>query len=150
MTDYTAIRELMPAMVPFVRTLRLAYLELDAERAVLRLDDDPAWHNHVGGPHAGALFTLAESASGAVVIASFEDLLPRVTPLAAHAEISYTRLAKGPVTAEAVLGRAAAAVRAELERTGKTVQFPVEVTLRDADGQETSRMTISWALRPHR
>jgi len=68
MTDYDAIRELMPNLVPFVKTLGLEYLELDAGRAVLRLADDPAFHNHVGGPHAGALFTLAESAAGAVVL----------------------------------------------------------------------------------
>jgi acyl-coenzyme A thioesterase PaaI-like protein len=150
MTDYAAIRELMPSLVPFVKTLRLEYLELDAERAVLRLPDDPAFHNHVGGPHAGAIFTLAESASGAVVIGSFEDLLPTVTPLAAQAEIVYTKLAHGPITAEAVLGRPAPEVRAELEETGKTVQFPVTVTMRNDEGAETSRMTISWALRPHR
>lgn len=150
MTDYDAIRELMPNLVPFVKTLGLEYLELDADRAVLRLADEPAFHNHVGGPHAGAMFTLAESASGAVVIASFEDLLSTVTPLAAAATITYVRLAKGPVTAEAVLGRSAAEVRAELAETGETVQFPVQVTLRTEDGRTNAEMSISWALRPHR
>jgi uncharacterized protein (TIGR00369 family) len=150
MTDFDAIRTLMPQMVPFVKTLGLEYLELSADRAVLRLNDDPAVHNHVGGPHAGAIFTLAESASGAVVIASFEDLLSSVTPLAAGAEINYTKLAKGPVTAEAVLGRSAEEVRAELAETGKTVQFPVTVTMRNAEGTETASMNISWALRPNR
>lgn len=150
MTDHDAIRTLMPELVPFVKTLGLEYLELGEGRAVLRLSDDTAFHNHVGGPHAGAIFTLAESASGAVVLGSFEDLLPTVTPLAASATIAYTKLQKGPVTAEALLGRPAAEVRAELEATGKTVQFPIEVTMRDGDGTETSRMTISWALRPHR
>ncbi|MCW2601008.1 MAG: hypothetical protein JWM02_2837 [Frankiales bacterium] len=150
MTDYDAIRDLLPAMVPFVKTLGLEYLELDAERAVLRLRDEPSLHNHVGGPHAGAMFTLAESASGAVVIGSFEDLLTTVTPLAASATISYTRLAMGPVTAEAVLGRPAADVRAELDGTGETVQFPVQVTLRTEDGKVNAEMTISWALRPQR
>ena len=150
MTDYDAIRELMPQLVPFVRTLGLEYLELSEGRAVLRLSDDPAFHNHVAGPHAGAIFTLAESASGAVVIGSFEDLLPTVTPLAASAEIAYTKLQKGPVTATAVLGRPAEEVRAELVEMGRTVQFPVEVTMTDEGGTETSRMSISWALRPHR
>lgn len=150
MTDYDAIRETMPKLVPFVQTLGLEYLELDEGRAVLRLSDEPAFHNHVGGPHAGAIFTLAESASGAVVIGSFEDLLSQVTPLAASAEISYTKLQKGPVTAEATLGRPAADVRAELAETGRTVQFPVSVQMRDEAGNETSHMTISWALRPHR
>jgi acyl-coenzyme A thioesterase PaaI-like protein len=150
MTDFDAIRELMPTVVPFVKTLGLQYLELAEGRAVLRLSDDPAFHNHVGGPHAGAIFTLAESASGAVVIGSFEDLLPTVTPLAASAQIAYTKFQQGPVTAEAVLGRPAAEVRAELAETGRTVQFPVTVTMRDTDGNETSAMTISWALRPNR
>jgi uncharacterized protein (TIGR00369 family) len=150
MTDYDAIRTTMPELVPFVKTLGLDYLELEEGRAVLQLSDEAAFHNHVGGPHAGAIFTLAESASGAVVIASFEDLLGRVTPLAATATIAYTKLQKGPVTAEAVLGRSAAEVRAELDETGKTVQFPVEVTMRDAAGNQTSTMTISWALKPHR
>ena len=149
-TDFDAIRELMPALVPFVKTLGLEYLELGADRAVLRLADNPAFHNHVGGAHAGAIFTLAESTSGAVVIGSFEDLLATVTPLAASAEIVYLRLATGPVTAEALLGRPAAEVRRELDATGKTVQFPVGVTMRNADGVETSRMTIQWALRPKR
>lgn len=150
MTDYEAIKTLMPELVPFVKTLALEYLEVGDGRAVLRLSDDAAFHNHVGGPHAGAIFTLAESASGAVVIGSFEDLLPTVTPLAATATIAYTKLQKGPVTAEATLGRPAAEVRAELDETGKTVQFPVEVVMRDANDQETSRLTISWALRPNR
>jgi acyl-coenzyme A thioesterase PaaI-like protein len=150
MTDYDAIRETMPKLVPFVATLRLEYLELTEGRAVLRLSDDPAFHNHVGGPHAGAIFTLAESASGAVVIGAFEDLLGTVTPLAAAAQIVYTKLQKGPVTAEATLGRPAADVRTELDATGKTVQFPVQVQMRDEAGNETSQLTISWALRPNR
>jgi acyl-coenzyme A thioesterase PaaI-like protein len=150
MTDFEAIRESMPRLVPFVKTLGLEYLELSEGRAVLRLADQPAFHNHLGGPHAGAIFTLAESASGAVVIGSFEDLLSRVTPLAASAEIAYTKLQKGPVTAEARLGRPAAEVRRELDETGRTVQFPVTVQMRDEAGDDTSLMTISWALRPHR
>ena len=117
---------------------------------MLRLRDEPTFHNHVGGLHAGAMFTLAESASGAVVIGSFEDLLATVTPLAASATITYVRLATGAVTAEAVLGRPAAEVRAELARTGETVQFPVQVTLRTDDGRTNAEMTISWALRPQR
>ena len=73
-----------------------------------------------------------------------------VTPLAANARISYTKLNKGPVTASARLARPAAEVRAELDETGKTVQFPVEVTMTNDAGEQTSVMTISWALRPNR
>lgn len=150
MTDFEAIKTLMPQLVPFVATLKIEYGVLDADTAVCTLRDEPAFHNHVGGLHAGAMFTLAETASGALVLACFEDLVQTgVTPLAATATISYTRLAKGDVTATATLGRPAAQVRAELADTGRTVQFPVEVVLSSPDG-ETGRMTISWALRPVR
>jgi acyl-coenzyme A thioesterase PaaI-like protein len=148
--DFDAIKALMPQLVPFVATLKIEYGQLDGTTAVCVLRDEPAFHNHVGGLHAGAMFTLAETASGALVIGNFEDLIATgVTPLAATATIDYTRLAKGDVTATAVLGRPAAEIRAELAETGRTTQFPVAVTLGTADG-ETARMTISWALRPPR
>ena len=143
------ISTLMPTMVPFVGTLGLMYDEVATERAVLRLSDDPAFHNHVGGPHAGAIFTLAESASGAVVMAAFGDLLDRVTPLAASATITYRKLQQGPVTATATLGRPIAEVLAGVE-AGELVQFPVEVEMTDTQGTVTSQLTISWALKPHR
>jgi uncharacterized protein (TIGR00369 family) len=150
MTAYDDIKTLMPQLVPFVATLGIRYDHLDATSAVCTLPDVPAFHNHVGGLHAGAMFTLAETASGAVVMAAFGDLVQQgVTPLAATASISYTRLAKGDVTATATLGRAAEDVRAELAETGRTTQFPVDVVLSTADG-ETGRMEISWALRPAR
>ena len=76
--------------------------------------------------------------------------MPDGAPLAASAEIAYTKLQKGPVTAEALLGRPAAEVRRELDETGRTVQFPVTVQMRDEAGDDTSHMTISWALLPHR
>ena len=150
MTDYDAIAKLMPQLVPFVGTLGIEYGHLDGERAACVLRDEQSFHNHVGGLHAGAIFTLAETASGALVMAAFEDLVQSgVVPLAASATITYTKLAKGAVTATATLGRPAAEVRTELAETGRTVQFPVEVALSTDDG-ETAHLTISWALRPPR
>jgi acyl-coenzyme A thioesterase PaaI-like protein len=150
MTDFDAIRTLMPQLVPAVATLGIEYDALDATKAVCALRDDPTLHNHVGGLHAGLIFTLAETASGALVMGNFDDLISTgVIPLAASAEIRWTKLAKGRVTATATLGRDVEEIRAELKETGRTTQFPVDVTLATADG-ETGRMTISWALRPPR
>jgi len=141
--------ELMAATVPMVRTLDLEFIETTAERAVVVLPDQPDFHNHVGGPHAGAMFTLAESASGAIVLSAFGDQLGRAVPLAVRAEIGYTKLAMGPITATAELGRPAAEVVAELD-AGTRPEFPVAVSVTRADGAETARMTIIWTLRPHR
>jgi uncharacterized protein (TIGR00369 family) len=142
------IGELMAATVPMAATLSIEFLETTAERAVVRLPDQPAYHNHVGGPHAGAMFTLAETASGAIVLAAFADQLSRAVPLAVRAEIGYKKLAMGPVTATAELGRPAADVIAELDK-GERPEFPVTVAIRREDGAVTGEMTIIWTLRPN-
>jgi uncharacterized protein (TIGR00369 family) len=143
-----SIGQMMADTVPMVRTLGLEFSEASAERAVVSLPDQSAYHNHVGGPHAGAMFTLAESASGAVVLAAFGDQLGRAVPLAVKAEIGYKKLAMGAVTATAELGRPVADVLAELD-AGKRPEFPVEVRIAREDGAVSGEMTIVWTLRPH-
>ncbi|MGP3923434.1 DUF4442 domain-containing protein [Streptomyces sp. 8N616] len=143
-----SIGDMLTATVPMARTLNLEFAETTAERAVVRLPDQPDFHNHVGGPHAGAMFTLAESASGAIVLAAFGDQLSRAVPLAVRAEIGYKKLAMGPVTATARLGRPAADVVAELD-AGQRPEFPVEIEITREDGAVTGEMSIVWTLRPN-
>ncbi|HEX6872274.1 MAG TPA: DUF4442 domain-containing protein [Micromonosporaceae bacterium] len=150
--------------VPFARTLNISIVDLRADdgaafagrpadhgaiAAVAELPDDPSTHNHVGAPHAGALFSLGETASGAVVMAAFGDQLGRALPLAVRAEIAYRKLAMGTVRATARLGRPAAEVVAELD-AGTRPEFPVEVDIAMLDGTVTAHMTVVWTLRPHR
>ncbi len=142
-----SIGEMLAATVPMARTLNLEFLETTADRAVVSLPDQDAYHNHVGGPHAGAMFTLGESASGAIVLAAFGDQLSRAVPLAVRAEIAYRKLAMGAVTATATLGRPVAEVVAELD-AGQRPEFPVSVEIRRADGAVTGEMSVLWTLRP--
>lgn len=139
--------------VPFARTLGIEFLEVapeaeDGVRVVVRLPDSPATHNHLAGPHAGAMFTLGEIATGAVMLAAFAQLLDRAVPLVARAEIAYRKLAFGPVLATARLGRPAAEVVAELE-AGQRPEFPVTVQIATEEGKVTAEMTVVWTLRPH-
>lgn len=141
------------AAVPFARTLGIEFVEVAPEadggvRAVVRLPDAPEHHNHVGGPHAGAMFTLGETASGAVVLAAFGQVLDRAVPLAVTATIAYQKVAMGPVLATAWLGRAPGEVLAELD-AGQRPEFPVEVEISTEDGTTTSVMTVTWTLRPN-
>ncbi|WP_326600241.1 DUF4442 domain-containing protein [Streptomyces sp. NBC_01803] len=144
----TSLADWLTATVPMVRTLNLEYLETGADRAVLRLPDQPEYHNHVGGPHAGAMFALAESASGAVVLGAFGDQLSRAVPLPVTAQIHFRKLAKGPVTATATLGRPAADVIAELDAGGRP-EFEIAVAIQREDGAVTGEMTVVWTLRPN-
>ncbi|GGV01237.1 hypothetical protein GCM10010211_80660 [Streptomyces albospinus] len=92
------------------------------------------------------MFTLAESASGAIVMTAFGNQLGRAVPLAVGAEIGYKKLAMGPVTATAELGRPVADAVA-----GERPEFPVKVLItRDSDDAVTGEMTIVWTLRPNK
>ncbi|MCQ9179146.1 DUF4442 domain-containing protein [Streptomyces sp. IBSBF 2953] len=143
-----SIGEMLAATVPMARTLNLQFIEAGPEKAVVALPDQGEFHNHVGGPHAGAMFTLGESASGAIVLAAFGDQLSRAVPLAVGAEIAYRKLAMGVVTATATLGRPAAEVVAQLD-AGERPEFPVAIEIRRADGAVTGEMTVTWTLRPN-
>ncbi|MFE7120070.1 DUF4442 domain-containing protein [Streptomyces sp. NPDC057654] len=143
-----SIGEMLTATVPMARTLNLEFVETTPERAVVRLPDQAEFHNHVAGPHAGAMFTLGESASGAIVLAAFGDQLSRAVPLAVRAEIGYRKLAMGPVTATAEIGRPIADVVAGLD-AGERPEFPVNVAITREDGAVTGEMTIVWTLRPN-
>ncbi len=144
--DYTALPGLFAAAVPFTGFLGIEYDEVGPGHAVLRLADDPAKHNHIGTLHAGAMFALAESASGLAMTAAIADRLADVTPLAARAEITYQKVARGDVTATARVDEPLETVLATLDREGK-VRFPVVVDLADGDGEVCAVVVVEWHLR---
>jgi acyl-coenzyme A thioesterase PaaI-like protein len=147
--DYSMIGEAMKNTVPWVATAGITFKEVTATRVVTELPDVESQRNHVGGPHAAVTFGLAETASGAVLLAAFATELGRAVPLVVRSEINYKKVALGDLTATAELGRPATEVIAELD-DGKRPEFPVHVTVRNAEGVTTAEMTVTWTLRPNR
>jgi acyl-coenzyme A thioesterase PaaI-like protein len=147
--DYGMIGEAMRNTVPWVRTAGITFKEVTATHAVAQLPDVEGNHNHVGGPHAAVAFGLAETASGAVLLAAFANELGRAVPLVARSEIVYKKVAMGDLTATAELGRPHDEVVAELD-AGQRPEFPVHVTLTNAEGVTTAELTVTWTLRPNR
>lgn len=147
--DLAAVKESFPTVVPMVGTLSLEFDSLAPNEAVMRLPDQAPYHNHIGGPHAGAMFTLAESASGALVFANFADRMAEVTPLAVEAKIRYLKIAMGDITATAVMTRTAEEILTELEG-GTRPEFNVDISLNTADGTQTGEMTVLWTLKKNR
>ncbi|UBU12143.1 DUF4442 domain-containing protein [Nonomuraea gerenzanensis] len=135
--------------VPFARTLGIVFDTVADGRAVCHVPDRPELHNHVSGPHAGVLFTLAESASGAAVLSSLGDQLSRAVPLPTTATIEYRKVAVGQVRAEARLLASRDEVVAKLD-AGERPVFDVAVEITNADGAVVSALTVTWTLRPNR
>jgi uncharacterized protein (TIGR00369 family) len=146
MTDFDLIAKGMSQVVPFVGYLDLRIESIVAGEATVVLPDKPELKNHVGSQHAGALFTVAETASGAAFVGAFAERMGEVRPLARSAEISYEKIAKGEVTARARLGVPAAEALATLDSEG-VVQFPCEIELSDGDGATVATATVRWHVR---
>jgi acyl-coenzyme A thioesterase PaaI-like protein len=139
----------MLGAVPFARTLgvEITAASADGRTVTARMPDASHLHNHVGGPHAGAIFGLAETASGAVVMAVFGDQLGRAVPLTVQAEIGYRKLAMGAVEATARLDRSPDEILAELD-AGQRPEFTVTVEITRQDGAVAAQMQVVWTLRP--
>ena len=105
MTDFDAIAQGMTQAVPFAGYLGLEITSVAAGEAVVVLPERAELTNHVGSQHAGALFTVAEAASGAAFVGAFVERMGEVTPLARSAEISYEKIAKGADRGEGQAGR---------------------------------------------
>jgi acyl-coenzyme A thioesterase PaaI-like protein len=150
MTDLETLSAGMLGAVPFARTLGVEFTAVadGGGTVTVRLPDAERLHNHVGGPHAAAMFGLAETASGAVVMAVFADQLDRAVPLAVRADIAYRKLAMGPVEATARLERARDEVVAELDG-GRRPEFTVAVDITRPDGAVAAEVRVVWTLRPH-
>lgn len=134
--------------VPFARHLGIIFDKAADGVAVCRLPDNSELRNHVGGPHAGALFTLAESASGAAMLSALSHELSRAVPLTTGAEVRYRKLALGEVVAEGRLLGDRTSVAERLD-AGERPEFDVAVAVRNTDGVVVSEMTFHWTLRPN-
>ena len=144
--DFDAIAKGMSMAVPFVGHLGIEIVEVGPGEATVRLPRRTELTNHVGSQHAGALFTAAETASGAAFVGAFAVRMGDVTPLARAAEITYERIATGPIIARGKLGIDAAEALETLDAEGK-VEFPCTVELTDSSDHRVATATVSWHVR---
>jgi uncharacterized protein (TIGR00369 family) len=144
--DFDLIAKSMPAAVPYISHLGVEVTAMEEGAATALLPDRPELKNHVGSQHAGALFGVAETASGAAFVGAFAARMGDVTPLARSAQIAYVKVARGPIEAKAKLGTPAAEALATLDADGR-VDFPVEVEMVDAEGDTVATATVDWNVR---
>lgn len=149
MTPFEMIKAHLSTAVPFATHTGVVIDTVSAGSARATLPMRHEVSNHIGTPHAGAVFTLAEAASGAAMAGAFAEILHTLRPVAAEARIAYLKLARGTLVAEARTGQTPDALRATLQAEGK-VSFPVVVGITDETGAEVARMEIAWHVSPAR
>lgn len=146
---YERIKQQMMDTLPFVRLLGIRIDSIGAGTSEVSLPDDPKLHNHLGTQHAGALFTLAETASGAAMAGGFADMIVDLRPVAKESRIQYQKVAKGATHASGRVPGDLDALKAQLKAEGK-IAFPVEVDVFDAQGTLAAQVQVDWYLSPRR
>jgi len=119
---------------------------LAPDRVVIAQPDRPDLHNYAGTTHAGAIYTLAETAAGVAadqLAAPWGGFI-----LLAATQVRYTRRAQGTLTAEARLAAAtdAAALRDEFAASGRGA-LAVDVTVRDPQREPVLEGRFDYAIR---
>ena len=142
---YEFIRSQLGTTVPFAAHAGVEVLSVGDGVASAQLAQTEFSVNHIGSQHAGALFTLAEAASGAAMIGALVDRVLDVRPLVRSAQIDYRRVARGTIPARATTSVAGAEIRAALDRDGRTDSV-VEVTLSDSGATDVATVTVEWAI----
>ncbi len=146
MTIYDMIKDHMAKTVRFAAETGAEVVDIRADGAEARLSKTDKVGNHIGTVHAGAIFTLGETASGAAMSGLLADKVLELRPVAANASIQYVKTAKTDLLAHAKASIPADQALAAIETDGK-VQFDVGVSIRDADDVEVATMTVAWHVK---
>jgi uncharacterized protein (TIGR00369 family) len=144
--DFDQVAKGMAIAVPYIAHMGIEVTSMSEGEATAVLPDRPELLNHVGSQHAGALFGVAETSSGAAFVGAFAARMGDVTPLARSAEIAYSKVARGPIEAKAQMTMPAAEALATLDAEGR-VDFSVEVEMTDAEGATVATATVNWNVK---
>jgi acyl-coenzyme A thioesterase PaaI-like protein len=143
--SYETIRTQLAASAPFAALVGVEVVEVGLGTATARLSLRDEISTHVASLHAGALFTLGETASGAAMAGAFAARLAGLRPLATGAAIAYRRIARGEIVARASIASPVDALLDRLDADGK-VAFEAAVVLSTEDGAEVAEMTVGWRV----
>jgi thioesterase domain-containing protein len=110
----------------------------------LELACNSSVHNHIQTVHAGAQFTLAETASGAHLLSLFPELANEVLPVLKDAQIRYRNPTRRKVTAHpAVADDAVATFLRNYNRRGRAL-ITIKVAVRDEDDLLICECAFNW------
>ncbi len=149
MNPYDMIKAHLGQAVPYAAHTGVELVEISDGVATARLEQRRETENHIEGQHAGAMFTLGEAASGAAVAGALAPVILDMRPVAANAQISYLKFAKGRLTATARTSQQGGALMDAIKADGK-VAFDVMVDIRDASDETVVEMKVNWYVSPKR
>lgn len=101
--------------------------------------------NYVGTGHAGAIYTLAETAGGVAADSVAQTMDAYI--LLKGANVVYTRRAAGDLTAKGVVAKATGEQAQQIFSESGRADLTVEVDIRDGEDKSVFQGTFNYALR---
>jgi len=132
----TVFSRLVGRMAPYTGTIHPHVTVLRTGYAEVTMRDTRAVRNHLDCVHAIALANLAELAGN---VALFYSLPDDARFIVSGMEIEYVKKARGTITATG---------EAPVPRTSERAAYDVEVTLRDASGDEVAKAVLHSLVGP--
>jgi uncharacterized protein (TIGR00369 family) len=139
-----SLRNIVENMIPFVKKVGVTVDELTATKVKLRLAYEPTNLNPLGIVHAGALFTLAETAAGAICLSA---LGTSVLFIAKSVDVRFRRPAKGDVTATAQMTPLDAQRIVDTAKREGKLDAPIAVELVDSHAEPVTTATVVMSVR---
>ncbi len=123
------------------------FIGLQKNNDLLTLDLSKNVENHIGSIHAGAQFTLAESASGFYLAGLFPELQDKIIPLLRSSNIKFKKIAFDTLTAyPSATADALEKFHKQFLKKGRGV-VTVEVTLKNQNKEIVTIGTFSWFIK---
>lgn len=128
--------------LPFNEFLGLQLIEIDGGQVVC-LDPQSHHQNHLGTVHAGAVYSVAEAASGQALLQQVDLKLDEVVAVVRSATVKYRRPATGKLVAVGNIPDAAVEqLLTQLKEKGRGfVDVPVRVA---SDGDDVLTAEFKW------
>ena len=145
--DLESARQMVESGSRFVRNTGLRALELRPGyvKCMMPLEGN---ENHISTMNAGALFTLAEIAGGALSVTTFD--VARYVTVVVELNIQFLKPANSAVTIEVSLDESRiASLQEEASREGK-VRFEITAELKSATGVVVARSRGLYQIRKAR
>ena len=143
---YEIIKTQISKTVPFAKHAGVELKSVGDGMAIAGLDQTKVSINHIGSQHAGALFTLGETASGAALAGALAPIILKVKPIASGARINYIKLAKGLIEATATTSLSYSDLLSQLESEGYA-NFSVNVEMTNTEGLKVADMIVDWNVK---
>ncbi len=142
--DNGAVRNLIENLIPFVKKTGVVVEDLSPTKVKLRLPLDPTNLNPLGMLHAGATFTLAETAAAALCVMALGS---SVMFIGKGVDIRFKRPGRGDVVAVAQLTPVDAQRIIDAAHKDGKVDAPITVEVLDPSGELVAAATVTLSVR---